>query len=74
MFMINFLHWAQECTKTNFFVNILLYLLCILMGRKPLEGVGKVSSEEVGYYFKLCCLVTTLNYFTLYQYYVAASD
>ena len=24
--------------------------------------------------FKLCCLVTTLNYFTLYQYYVAASD
>ena len=40
----------------------------------PHEGVGKVSSEEVGYYFKLCCLVTTLNYFTLYQYYVAASD
>ena len=40
----------------------------------PHEDVGKVSSEEVGYYFKLCCLVTTLNYFTLYQYYVAASD
>ena len=34
----------------------------------PHEGVGKVSSEEVGYYFKSCCLVTTLNYFTLYQY------